>query len=200
MNSVLQSVRGGAHAVGMRFLLALLLLSATAFAQPARPPNPAQEELSRAFDALRDAPDEQGAALVERRILQLWGQRSTPAVTLLMNRGHRNMAANQAPDALEDYDAAITLAPELPEAWLGRALAQHAAGDSRAAAADLQHALRLEPRQWMALEHLSRWQEQAGDFAGALRSHEAVMALHPRIRGGAQRLQDLRRRALGEDA
>lgn len=185
----------------MRALLLILLLSAGALAQPApRPPTPAQEELTRAFAALRDAPDEQGAVLVERRILQLWGQRSTPAVSLLMNRGQRNLAATQAPDALEDFDAAITLAPELPEAWLGRALAHHASGDTRAAGTDLQHVLRLEPRHWIALDHLSRWQESARDHAGALRSFEAVLAINPRIRGGEQRLRELRRLALGEDA
>lgn len=182
----------------MRPLLLLLLMSGLAMAQPA--PLPAQEELARAFAALRDAPDEQGAAMVERRILQLWGQRSTPAVTLLMNRGQRNLAATQTSDALEDFDAAITLAPGLPEAWLGRALAHHATGDARAAAADMQHVLRLEPRHWMALEHLSRWQEAAGDHAGALRSFEAVLEINPRIRGGERRLRGLRRRALGEDA
>ncbi len=189
--------------------LLLLLLAAPALAQAPpgppvaaqpRPPTPAQEELARAFEALRDAPDEAGALLVERRILQLFGQRASPAVVLLMNRGHRNIAANQAADALEDFDAAITLAPNTPEAWLGRALAARAAGDTSGALADLQHVLRLEPRHWIALDHLSAWQEEAGNHAAALRSHEAVLAINPRMRGGAQRLQDLRRRALGEDA
>ncbi|MDW8315549.1 MAG: tetratricopeptide repeat protein [Rhodovarius sp.] len=182
--------------------LALLAFLPPAAAQPAgpRPPSASQTELDRAFAALRDAPDEEGALLVERRILQLFSARATPAVALLLARGQRNLAAGQPEDALEDFDAAITLAPNLPEAWLGRALAHHAAGQLAAALADLQHVLRLEPRHWIALDHLSRWQAEAGNHLAALRSFEAVLAIHPKLRGGQQRLQDLRRRALGEDA
>ena len=189
-------------------LLLTLALAAPAMAQqrPApRPPaaapapNPAQE-LDSAFAALRTAPDAEGAALVERRLLQLLSARATPAISLLLARGQRNMAARQPADALEDFDAAITLAPDFPDAWLARAQANHAAGETAAALADLQQALRLEPRHWGALLLLSQWQEERGDFAGALRSQEAALAIHPFLTGGAQRLRDLRRRALGEDA
>ncbi|RVT96712.1 tetratricopeptide repeat protein [Rhodovarius crocodyli] len=195
----------------MRAALSLLLLglAGPALAQPrvspappppaAQPANPAQE-LDRAFAALRTAPDAEGAALVERRLLQLLAARATPAVTLLLARGQRNMIARQADDALEDFDAALTLAPELPDAWLARAQANHAAGDSQAAVNDLQQALRLEPRYWTALMLLSQWQEERGDFAGALRSQEAAMVIYPMLNGGAQRVRELRRRALGDDA
>jgi len=184
----------------MRTLLMLLLLAGAALAQPARPPSPAQVELDRAFDALRTAPDEQGAALVETRIRQLLGARATPAITLLLGRGQRNLSGNQPEEALEDFDAAITLAPEAIDPWFGRALAHHAAGDAAAAARDLQQVLRLEPRHWMALQQLAAWQEQAGNLIGALRSFEAALAINPRLRGGEARLRDLRRKALGDDA
>jgi Tfp pilus assembly protein PilF len=81
-----------------------------------------------------------------------------------------------------------------------RALAHHATGDAPAAARDLQQVLRLEPRHWQALQQLAQWQEEAGDPAGALRSIEAALAIHPRLRGGEARLRDLRRKALGDDA
>ena len=183
----------------MRALFILLLLSGPAMAQP-RPPSPAQVELDRAFDALRTAPDEPGAALVEQRIRQLLAARATPSITLLLARGQRNLSGNQPAEALEDFDAAITLAPDATDPWFGRALAAHAAGDAPAAARDLQQVLRLEPRHWAALQQLAAWQEEAGDAAGALRSFEAALAIHPRLRGGQARLRELRRKALGDDA
>ncbi len=203
-----------------RTILPALLLAATllapaplavAWGQPAptpapRPPaeRPAprgpearRAELDRAFAALKDAPDSAGAALVEGRIRQLWGQAITPSVTLLMNRGIRNLAANQAEDALEDCDAAITLGPEVAEAWHLRAQAQAKLGAFPAAARDLQEALRLEPRHWGALVTLAAMQEEARDLAGALRSLEAALAINPRLPGGATRRQELRRRVEG---
>jgi tetratricopeptide (TPR) repeat protein len=156
-------------------------------------------ELDRLFAALRDAPDEAGAALVEARIWALWTQAASPSVQLLMRRGLRNMEARAPEEALEDFDAAITLAPDFAEAWHRRAQAHAASGDLAAAARDLQEALRLEPRHFGALTTLSTIQEEAGDFAGALRSLEAALALHPKMRGAEMRLRDLRRRAQGEE-
>jgi len=185
----------------MRSLFLMLMLGGMALAQtPPRPPSPAQVELDRAFDALRTAPDEHGAAMVESRIRQLLGARATPSITLLLARGQRNLGANLPDEALEDFDAAITLAPEATDPWFGRALAYHAAGDTAAAARDLQQVLSLEPRHWQALQQLALWQEEAGNHTGALRSYEAALAIHPRLRGGEARLRDLRRKALGDDA
>lgn len=155
-------------------------------------------ELDKAFDALRTAPDEAGATFVEGRIRQLWGSAATPSVTLLMNRGIKNMQSQLPGEALEDFDAALTLAPEYAEAWLMRAQAYSRAGDSAAAARDLQEALRLEPRHWMALLTLSAIQDEAGDAAGALRSLRAALALNPKMPGGETRLRDLRRKAEGD--
>jgi tetratricopeptide (TPR) repeat protein len=197
-------------------LLSPFVLGAAAHAQPSPPsssrssgaqaaaPRPGSEEarkaeLERLFEALRDAPDEGGGALVESRIWAAWAQGATASVQLLMRRGMRNMEARLPEEALEDFDAAITLAPDFAEAWHRRAQAYAAAGDATAAARDLQEALRLEPRHFAALATLSALQEEAGDLRGALRSFEAALAIHPKLRGGEARLRDLRRRALGED-
>ena len=175
-------------------LLVLLLASAVAsHAAPAPPP-----ELDRAFAALADAPDERGAAMAEAAIRQLWARQASAAVGLLLNRGVRNLRGSQAGEALEDFDAALTLAPSLADAWHWRAQAHAQVGEAAAAAADLRECLRLEPRHFPALLTLARLQDEAGDLRGALRSFEAVLAINPRLPGGAARLTELRRRAEGE--
>ncbi|WP_205083084.1 tetratricopeptide repeat protein [Paracraurococcus ruber] len=192
----------------MRRLPALLLLLpsiALAQAPPAPPPSPAartaearRAELDRAFEALRSAPDEAGAALVEARIKALWAQGASPSVTLLLRRGVRNVEAQMPAEALEDFDAAITLQPDFADAWFLRAQAYARAGDNAAAARDLQEALRLEPRHWMALLSLALLQDEAGNATGALRTLEAAMALNPRMPGGQDRLKEQRRKAEGD--
>jgi tetratricopeptide (TPR) repeat protein len=101
-------------------------------------------------------------------------------------------------EAIEDFDAALTLAPNAASAWHLRAEALAALGQMREAAHDLAEALRLEPRHFIALQSLSRLQTEAGDAAGALRSMEAALALYPSMPGGAEALRRLRRAVEGE--
>lgn len=166
--------------------------------QPPPAPDVAQRELERAYDALRNAPDEQGGRMAEAALRQLWSRQATPAVALLLNRGVRTLRGGQAADALEDFDAALLLEPRLADAWHWRAQAHAAAGDVPAAATDLRESLRLEPRHFAALVTLSRLQEEARDAAGALRSFRAALEIHPQLPGGAARLRELTRLAEGE--
>ncbi len=180
----------------MRLVPALLLTLCVAMPSHAQaPPRP---DLDRAFEALREAPDEAGGRMAEAVISQLWARQASPAVALLLNRGIRTLRGGSAEEALEDFDAAITLSPRLADAWHWRAQAHHRAGDRRAALADLRECLRLEPRHFAALLTLSRVQEEAGDGAAALRAMEAALAIHPRLPGGAERLRELVRKVEGE--
>lgn len=156
-------------------------------------------ELDRLLDALPSAPNEEAASAAQARILALWSQGGTPAVALLIRRGLRNLEGRAAADAVEDLDAAITLQPDFAESWILRAQALAAAGDPRAAAADLREALRLEPRHFGALIALSDIQQDAGDLAGALRSLDAALAIHPKLPGGVQRRRELARQAVGDE-
>jgi tetratricopeptide (TPR) repeat protein len=169
-------------------------------AAPARPDPAAarRAELDRLFEALKDAPDAGGAQLVEARIRAIWARQVSPAAALLVRRGLRNLQGNAADEALEDFDAALVLEPEAPDLWLLRARALAALGDRRAAARDIQEALRLEPRHFVALVQLSEMQNDVGDAAGALRSFDAALALNPRMAGAEDRRRELRRKAEGD--
>lgn len=170
-----------------------------AVAQPA-PQTPAarKAELDRLFAALAVAPDETAGAAVAMRIRQVWLQQASPAVTLLLRRGQRNLEVEAAADAVEDFDAALTLQPDFADAWLMRAAALSAVGDMRGAAEDVRQVLVLEPRQFDALALLSRLQEQAGDLPGALRAWEAALKIHPKMADGESRLRSLRGKVEGQ--
>ncbi|MCK8784040.1 hypothetical protein M0638_06555 [Roseomonas sp. NAR14] len=213
----------------MRRLALLLLLPAAALAQPAGPARPdaapprgaapgspapvspgaaaaaprgaeaRRAELDRLFDALRTAPDEASAALVEMQIRAAWSRAASPAVLLLMSRGQRDLRANEADEALEGFGDALVLAPDYADGWVAHAQARAALGDVPGAARDLREALRLEPRHFGALLALASLQESTGDLTGALRSLEAALAISPKLPGGEARRRDLRRRALGDN-
>ncbi|MCQ4162232.1 tetratricopeptide repeat protein [Roseomonas sp. GC11] len=184
-------------------LLATLLLPPLAVAQqPARPQAQAEArraEANRLLDMLPAAPDDVAGQALEARIRALWAQGTSPAVALLLRRGQRNMESEAPADAVEDFDAALTLQPGHAEAWLLRAQALATIGDVEAAMRDLRQVLVLEPRHFIALAMLSTLQEQLGDMPGALRSMEEAMSLHPHLAGGAERLRGLHRKLSGDE-
>jgi tetratricopeptide (TPR) repeat protein len=185
-----------------RALLSILLLCAVpAFAQNAG--GPAAEKraaLDKLLAALQSAASEEVAGPLEQQIRQLWLNAGTPAVTLLMGRGLRAMKANANQDAIEDFSAAITLDPNFAEAYHQRAIARFSSGDTTGAIADIQATLQREPRSFAALETLTVIAESRKDWKGAYEAWQKVLEIAPKTPGGQERLKDLRRQALGEEA
>ena len=181
--------------------LMLLLCALPAVAQNAA--GPAAEKraaLDRLLGNLKSAPSEEIAGPLEQQIRQLWLNAGTPAVTLLMSRGLREMKADANQDAIDDFTAAITLDPNLAEAFHQRAIARFSAGDTPGAIADIEATLQREPRSFTALETLSAIAESRKDWKGAYEAWRKVLEIDPKAPGGQERLKDLRRHALGEEA
>ena len=175
-----------------------LLLPGLAAAQSAKP-DPKQAELDKMLDALRVAPNEAAAGALEQKIEKRWFQAGGSVAALLMSRGTRDLNNNADDEAVDDFDAALTLEPGLAEAYHRRALARAALGDYAGAVIDLQAALQREPRNFAALQSLSRIAEQHDDFNGALAAWRKVLDLSPKTPDGEERLKTLQRKALGSE-
>ncbi len=182
-----------------RWLAVLLLLATPAAAQdrdvPARP-SPAQI-LDRLFGLLKVAPDETTATAVEASIEGQWLAQATPATKLLVTHGFQELSTDPN-GALDDFDAALDLQPELQEGWHGRAAARARLGDYAGAERDIAEVMRREPRQFRALQDLSNIAEQRQDWKGAYDAWNRAMELDPKTSGGSDRLKDLKRRAFGD--
>jgi tetratricopeptide (TPR) repeat protein len=182
-------------------LTAILCASLPAFGQNTNSQNnDRRATLDRLLGSLKSAPSEETAGPLEQQIRELWLNAGTPAVTLLMSRGLREMKADAKQDAIEDFSAAITLDPSLAEAYHQRAIARFAAGDTPGAIADLQATLQHEPRSFAAFQTLSAIAEARKDWKGAYEAWQKVLEIDPKSPGGQERLKDLRRHALGEEA
>ena len=177
----------------MRAVAALLLLTATASAQPID----RAQMVDRMLGALQAAPDEQSAGMLESAIMGQWMDAASPAVKLLLARGLRKLP--EAPqDALDDFDATLNLDPTLVEGWHSRALARARLGDTAGAEHDIAETIRLEPRHFAAFEDLSRIAEQHQDWRGAYDAEQKALEIDPKTPGGADRIKDLQRRAFGD--
>src|SRR5580692_8648244 len=167
---MLAFTRDAAPASGMRYILLpiLLLCVVPAFAQNAGGPGAERRAaIDKLLGTLKSAPSEEVAGPLENQIQQLWLNAGTPAVTLLMSRGLREMKADANQDAVEDFTAAITLDPNLAEAYHQRAIARFAGGDVPGAIADVQNTLQREPRSFSALETLAGIAASRNDWKGA---------------------------------
>ena len=173
-------------------------LGVTVAAQ-AQSPADRRAALDRLLDALKNAPDEQTAAMLETRLQQVWLHAGSPAVTLLLSRGVRSLEAGQPDDAVESFSDAITLQPDVEEAWHQRALARYHAGDTTGAIHDLEETVRLEPRDFSAFRTLADIAAAREDWKGAYAAWQRVMDLDPKTPGGDERLRLLKRKAVGED-
>jgi tetratricopeptide (TPR) repeat protein len=156
--------------------------------------------IDRMLDALKAAPTEQAAATLEHQLQQTWLRAGTPAVTLLMSKGLRLLQAGQHEQAVESLSDAITLQPDMAEAWHQRAIARINAGDFTGAIRDLEEAVRREPRNFAAFRTLTEIATVREDWTGAYAAWQKVLELDPKTPGGDKRLRELKKRALGDDA
>lgn len=175
-------------------LAVLAVLAVPAFGQTA--PNAAVDGL---LSALRVAPNEEAAAAIEAQVRAKWLEAASPTLRLLLSRGMRELNEGSAGDAMDSFDAALDLDPDLVEGWRGRAQARARLGDAAGAVRDIQEVLKREPRSFAAWQDLSRIAEARSDWRGALAAHQKLLEVNPRSPGGQARLRDLRRRALGDD-
>jgi tetratricopeptide (TPR) repeat protein len=162
---------------------------------------PAQQRaaVDHLLDALKAAPDEQAAAALESQLEQSWLRAGSPAVTLLMSRGLRSLHAGEDDEAVESFSDAITLQPDVGEAWRQRALARYHQGDVNGAIRDLEQTVQLEPRDFAAFRTLADISTARQDWKGAYAAWQKVMELDPKTPGGEARLRELKRKAVGEE-
>ena len=176
--------------------LAFCLLPALAAGQPVPEKRAALDKL---LDALGTAPDEQAAARLEAKIEQSWLRSSTPAVTLLMDRGLHEMQGNAPAEAFMVFSDALVLDPTMAEAWHQRGVARIQVGDLPGALRDIQQALTLEPRHFGAWKTLVVIAERREDWKTAHDAWTHVLEIDPRTPKGEEVLKDLKRKAFGDD-
>ncbi len=159
---------------------------------PETPPaaaDPAQR-LEELFHTLAD-PDASDAALVQRRIAEIWSRSGSDSMDLLLTRGREALDAEEYAKALSHFTALTELDPGFAEGWNARATAEYLLENYWAAVADIQRTLRLEPRHFGALAGLGIILERTGDEAAALRVHREALRINPHLEGAREAVERL---------
>jgi tetratricopeptide (TPR) repeat protein len=133
------------------------------------------------FQALKAAPDDETARLVEGRIWALWLASGSDTADLLMSRARNAIEQNDADLALQLLDAIIELKPDYVEAWNRRATLYFEKHDYGRAMSDIAQVLAREPRHFGALTGLGMILEDIGDDKRALEAFRRALEVDPRL-------------------
>lgn len=158
-------------------LLTLGLASATYAAQPELGFGE-NDRLDELFAEMQSVNGE-GAASAEREALRIFRQSGSPAMDLLLTRGHAALQADDFAKAVWHFSALIDHAPEFAEAYNARAAAFFVLGKYGEAMADIETTLVLNPRHFGALSGMGTLQEELGHPENALKAYKAALALNP---------------------
>jgi len=180
----------------LRAILTLVLLGLCGIAAPIAPTpalaqarsqkspaadglTPRQKLFDDLFAQLKAAPDADKAAQLRAMIESVWIHSGSATADLLTARAEAAQQHGQADLAQQLLDRIVQLYPDWPEGWRRRAQTSLALGDTEAAMADLNHALAIEPRDYLALDALAAMHQAAGQNKQALALMRQSLAIDP---------------------
>lgn len=137
-------------------------------------------------------PDLRTWEATESRIIALWSQSGSATADLLLERGMAMIEAEEYATAVEHLTALTDHAPDFAEGWHARATAFYLQDEYGLALADLERALRLNPRHFGAFTGLGIVLEELGDYELALKALELAVELNPHrdmVTDGIERLK-----------
>lgn len=189
------------HIIAFIFSFVLLLSPALA-GDEARPPGSqlarqAQERaemLDRLFARLKQAEDAEAAKRVERTILAQLRKSESPTANLLLQQAMAAMVENRNEEAVDVLDAVIDQHPDFTEALNQRATALYLMGEYDRSADDIAGVLEAEPRHFGALAGLGLVRRAQGREQEALEAFRAALAVHPKMEGVAEAVEELARK------
>tara|TARA_R110002110_G_scaffold15846_2_gene70022 strand:- start:225 stop:854 length:630 start_codon:yes stop_codon:yes gene_type:complete len=186
-------------AASVRSLALILLLTAfgaagQAHAEIAPPPPQTQEQnkppraamLDQLFSQLAKSGNAEEGKKYETAIEQLWLQSGSPSIDILMQRGLDAFNEKNYDRAFYYFNEVVVLDPAYSEGWHKRATVYYVQDNFSRALADLEHVLRIEPRQFLAMGGLALMLEELGDKKGALEVFRRALEVNPWLDGAAQ--------------
>jgi tetratricopeptide (TPR) repeat protein len=138
-------------------------------------------DLNTLFDALKIAPDEDSAKLIEERIWAVWAVTGSDTTNLLMSRVKSASDDKNYDLAIKLLSAVIAINPNYVEAWNERATVYYEKDDIGHALSDLGEVLRREPRHFGALSGLGLILQEIGDDKHALEAYRKALAIDPHL-------------------
>ncbi|WP_375628876.1 tetratricopeptide repeat protein [Bartonella sp. TT67HLJMS] len=150
-----------------------------------------EAEILRLLKELKYCADVSQAKKISQQLQHLWSQSGSETIDLLMSWAESAISSDDYGLALDYIDNAIALLPTHAEAWVRRAWIHIQLNDFKLAMLDLNHALKLEPRNYIAFFELGVTMEATERPKLAIKAYETALEYYPQMRRVQKRVQAL---------
>nr|WP_210302711.1 tetratricopeptide repeat protein [Bartonella callosciuri] len=150
-----------------------------------------EAEVSRLLKMLKSCANVDEAKKISQQLQYLWSQSGNETIDLLMSWAENAINADNYGLALDYIDNTLALHPTYAEAWLRRAWIHIQLSDFKLAMLDLNHALELEPRNYIAFFELGIIMEATERPQLALKAYETALEYYPQMRKLQKRVEIL---------
>ena len=191
----------------MQRILASLILSLLVAAPPAAAqtlsvtvPESADERprIDRLFSDLKRERNVAAAERIANFIREEWTRSGSASIDLLMQWSGKAMGEKRYDVALDFLDQVTLLAPDFAEGWNRRATVHYMMGAYSKSMADIEHALRLEPRHFGALSGMAAIFKTYDMKQSAMDAFQRVLDVYPMLRSAQDEVADLAEELAGE--
>jgi tetratricopeptide (TPR) repeat protein len=141
---------------------------------------PRQKGLDALFLRLATTGDAEEARAIANLIRRAWAQSGSDTADLLLSRASIAQNMGERVLALELLTHILSLQPQWSEAFVLRAHVRASLDDVDGALADLEAAIRLEPRRFDAFAALGALEEAKGEKKRALDAYRRSLAIDPK--------------------
>ncbi|OPB32200.1 hypothetical protein [Bartonella sp. AR 15-3] len=140
-----------------------------------------EQEIVRLLKELKYCSNAKEAKNLSRQLQRLWSRSGNETIDLLMTWAEQSIIALDYGAALDRIDSVISLAPTYAEPWVKRAWIHIQLSDFKLAMFDLSHALRLEPRHYIAFLELGIIMEETNRPHLAIKAYETALSFYPQM-------------------
>jgi tetratricopeptide (TPR) repeat protein len=157
------------------------------------------QDLDFLFGALKAAPDETSAKVIEQRIWAQWLISKSDTTNLLMSRVRKAVELKDLDLAMQLLDVIVELNPDYVEGWNRRATLHYTRKEFGESLADLGRVLALEPRHFGALTGLGLIMQELGDEKRALEAFRKALDINPHLQRVPDYVKSLTDKVQGRD-
>ncbi|WP_455476308.1 tetratricopeptide repeat protein [Bartonella sp. B17] len=147
-----------------------------------------EAEISRLLKELKFCANVNEARKISQQLQQLWSQSGSETIDLLMMWAENAINIDDYGLALDYIDNVLALLPTYAEAWIRRAWIHIQLSDFKLAMLDINHAINLEPRSYVAFWELGIIMEATEHPQLAIKAYETALHYYPQMQKLQKRL------------
>ncbi|WP_455476867.1 tetratricopeptide repeat protein [Bartonella sp. B41] len=140
-----------------------------------------ETEITHLLKKLKFCANANEAKIISQQLQHLWAQSGSATIDLLMSWAENAINSDNYGLALDYIDNVLALSSTYAEAWVRRAWIHIQLSDFKLAMFDLNHALKLEPRNYIAFFELGITMEATERPHLAIKAYEMALHYYPQF-------------------